>query len=114
MKIIHFTDSSAIPITEDTAKNITGRMVIGKNDGAEHCFMQIFEVNINGSSPWYFYDWEHEIFIHAGKGEILHDGNWIPVTEGYVIFIPKHEEHQIRNTGNSTLVILSITPKNAS
>jgi quercetin dioxygenase-like cupin family protein len=104
MKIIHFTDAKPLTISEDTAKSITGRMVIGKADGANNISMRVYELAKGGYTPWYFLDWEHEIFIFSGKGEILHNDKWTPLTEGYVVFIPAMEDHQIRNAGDRRLL----------
>ncbi len=113
MKLIHFTDAKPIAITEDTAENITGRLVISKADKAKYISMRVFELAKNGLTPWYFLDWDHEIFVHSGRGEILYNNTWVPLAEGYVIHIPENEEHQIRNTGNQPLVIISLVPPEA-
>ncbi len=113
MKILHFTDAKPVVLTEDTALNITGRMVIGKAIGAKQICMQVFELLEKGCTPWYFYEHEHQIFIFSGTGEVLIDGSWIPVSAGYVLFVPEYEEHQIRNRGDEPLVVVSLTPMEA-
>ncbi len=113
MKIIQYTDVKPVIFDSGMAKGIAGRVVIGKNDGAENFCMRIFEVSPIGCSPKHSHDWEHEIFIHSGNGEVYNNGNWIPVSAGSIVFIPGNEEHQIRNTGNDKLVFACLIPSKA-
>ncbi len=110
MKIQHFTDAKSINLEDDVATHVSGRVVLGKADGIKDFTMRFFELGKGGCTPWYYFEWDHKIFIHAGIGEVLYKDEWIPLSEGYVIHIPADEEHQIRNRGDSTLVIMSILP----
>lgn len=113
MKIQHYSN---IPFTKFNApgvKDTTGRVAIGKADGATHFCMRVFEVEKNGYSPRHTHDWEHEIFIHQGNGEVYQEGRWAPVVPGSTLFIPGNEEHQIRNAGDQTLVFVCLIPAGA-
>ncbi len=110
MKILHFSDAPVINIDEDTAVDATKRVIIKNSDSADPFSIRIFEIKKGGTTPWYFFEWDHEIFIHSGIGEILLNNEWIPVTEGYVIYVDKFEEHQVKNRGNAPLIIVSRIP----
>lgn len=110
MKIIHYSEADSKHFDTDTAKGVTGRVVIGQADGANNFCMRVFELSADGYSPKHSHEWEHEIIIHSGEGEILCEDKWKPITSGNVIFIPGHEEHQIRNTGKQPLVFFCIIP----
>lgn len=110
MKIIHYTDADSRHFESDAVKGVTGRVVIGKADGAENFCTRFFEISPNGFSPRHAHEWEHEIIIYSGQGEILRDGSWVPVSRGNVIFIPGNEEHQFRNAGSEPLVFACIIP----
>jgi len=99
-----------IRFDNDVAKGVSGRVVIGKEDGAENFCMRVFEVSRDGYSPKHSHEWEHEIFIHSGEGAVFSAGKWIPVESGHVIFIPGNEEHQIKNTGEVPLVFVCLIP----
>jgi quercetin dioxygenase-like cupin family protein len=43
------------------------------------------------------------IFVISGKGEAYVNGRWEPIEAGDYIFVPKEEEHGIRNTGHGSL-----------
>lgn len=113
MKIINYTSVSPIQINNDQAKGISGRVVIGKNDGANNFCMRIFEIAPGGHTPKHTHDWEHEIFFHSGVGEAYGNGKWNPVKPGTVLFVPSNEEHQIRNIGKELLVFTCLIPSSA-
>lgn len=110
MKITHYSDPTPVRIDSDVAKGVSGRLLIGKDDGANHFCMRVFELSEGGFSPRHTHEWEHEIFIHSGKGEIYNNGKWSVISTGFTIFIPGHEEHQIRNTGNDPLIFVCLIP----
>ncbi len=111
MKIIHYSVAESTQFNDsEVVKGVTGRVVIGKDDDAPNFCMRFFELSEGGYSPCHAHDWEHEILIHSGKGEVLRDGKWVPVSAGYAVFIPGNEEHQIRNAGQDPLVFACVIP----
>ncbi|MBM4295240.1 MAG: cupin domain-containing protein [Deltaproteobacteria bacterium] len=113
MKIISYTQAGATRFDSDLARGIAARVVIGKNDGAPNFSMRVFEIAPGGHTPRHAHDWEHEMFVHAGAGEVYGNGRWQPMTAGNVLFIPAHEEHQMRNTGNELLIVVCLVPGTA-
>ncbi len=87
-----------------------GRVAVGKADGAANFCMRVFELGQNGSTPRHSHEWEHEIFFHKGKGQVLKNGEWQDVSPGDVAFIPGGEDHQIRNAGEGDLVFVCVIP----
>ena len=110
MKIIHYKQAEAKNYSPDMAKGITGRVGIGKADGAKNFCMRIFEVAAGGSSPKHAHGYEHEVFVHAGKGAVYSKGDWVPLKAGTVVFIPPDEEHQIKNVGEEPFVFVCLIP----
>ncbi len=113
MKNIHYADIEKNEINNDVAKGLTGRVAIGKADGASNFCMRVFEIAQGGHTPVHTHDWEHEIFFHKGKGEVFFMDSWHEVSEGHVFFIPGNIEHQIRNTGDDKLVFVCLVPESA-
>lgn len=110
MKLIHYTSVPAVPIDNEKAKGVSGRVMIGRNDGAEHFCMRIFEIKPDGYTPKHTHAWEHEIFFHSGQGEIYGNGGWLSVKPGTVLYIAPQEEHQIRSTGKEPLIFACLIP----
>jgi quercetin dioxygenase-like cupin family protein len=110
VKVIHYSDAPAKRFDTLPAKGVTGRVVIGKDDGARNFCMRVFELSSGGHTPLHVHDWEHEIFVHAGEGSVFKEGAWVPLSPGNVVFISSNEEHQIRNTGSAPLVFVCLIP----
>lgn len=110
MKIAHYSDTEPKHFESETVKGVAGRVLIGRDDGARNFCMRLFELSEGGYTPQHAHEWEHEIFIHAGRGEVKCEGRWVPVKEGYVVFIPGNEEHQIRNTSDEPLIFACLIP----
>ena len=110
MKNINYTTITPTKIDNEQAKGVTGRVAVGKNDGAANFCMRIFEITPGGHTPKHSHDWEHEIFFHSGEGEVYGNGRWSPVKPGTVLFISSCEEHQIRNSGNRLLIFACLIP----
>ncbi|MCP4754804.1 MAG: cupin domain-containing protein [Proteobacteria bacterium] len=113
MKVMKYTEAAPVEFDNDVARGVTGRVIIGQADGADNFCMRVFEIKKDGHTPRHSHDWEHEIFFHSGNGEVLLNGDWLPVTDGTAAFIPGNEEHQIRNTGDSLLVFACLIPSGA-
>ncbi|HUX13001.1 MAG TPA: cupin domain-containing protein [Spirochaetia bacterium] len=113
MKVVRYPDVTPTHFDNESAKAVDGRVIIGKKDGAENFFLRVFEIGPGGHTPKHAHDWEHEIFFHAGRGEIFGDGMWRSVEPGSVAFVPPNAEHQIRNAGESKLVFACLIPSKA-
>jgi quercetin dioxygenase-like cupin family protein len=113
MKRIHYTEITPRLFDGDTVKGVQGRVLIGKEDGAENFCMRIFSVDPGGFSPKHSHGWEHEIFVHSGHGAALSGDEWLPVSAGTALFIPGDREHQLKNTGDTPLVFVCLIPSGA-
>jgi len=118
MKIVHYTEiqpgkpsgatSCALP-----GSGITGRVAIGRADGAERFCMRVFHLAPDARTNRHAHQWEHEVFVHAGQGAVLREGTWIPLTAGSVVHVLPMEEHQFQNTGKDPLVFVCVIPSAA-
>lgn len=113
LKIIHYAEAEAKKYPSDLAKEATGRVVIGQSDGAEKFCMRVFEIGQGGMTGLHAHDWEHEVFVHSGKGAVLQGETWIPLSAGSVVFIRGNEEHQLKNTGDRPFVFVCVIPSGA-
>ena len=113
MKVIDYNEVTATNFDKGAATGVAARVVIGKADGAHNFCMRVFVIAPNGNTPQHSHDWEHEMFVHSGTGEIYGNGKWNPVQPGKVLFIPANEIHQIKNSGDEPLIIVCLIPSNA-
>ncbi len=93
------------------AEGVTMRMLIGPDDNAPTFNMRLFEVVPGGYTPRHTHDWEHEVYVLAGAGVVLEDGQDRPVSAGDFVYVPPGEDHQFRNTGGENLKFLCLVPK---
>ena len=110
MKVINYKDVLPVVMNNDMVKDVAGRVMIGKEDGAKNFCMRLFEMKQDGHTPKHTHDWEHEIFVHTGEGEILIGKEWHPMTAGTAIFVPPNIEHQIRNKNDELLTFVCLVP----
>ncbi len=110
MKVINYMEAAPRTFDGGPAKGVTGRVAIGRNDGADNFCMRVFTVAPGGFTPRHSHEWEHEVFVHSGRGGIFKEGDWLEVSGGTVLFIPGGEEHQFKNTGEGDLVFACLIP----
>jgi quercetin dioxygenase-like cupin family protein len=113
MKIMQYSEATPHRFDEGVMAGTVGRVVIGKEDGARNFCMRVFELARGTTSHFHSHEWEHEVFVHSGKVEVLCDGSWLPVETGSVIFIPGNEAHQLRNNNDKPFVFVCLVPSGA-
>jgi len=112
MKCLDYGKIEGKVLDDSTLKGVTMRVAAGPDDGATNFTMRVFTVQPGGYTPKHSHGFEHEIFFHAGSGEVYFEGDVYPVRSGSVAFIDPDREHQIRNTGNGELVFVCVVPNN--
>ena len=110
MKIKKYSEISPTRFDSETVKGVSGRVLIGKDDGADNFCMRLFELTKDGFSPRHSHGWEHEIFVYSGKGAVFNNGEWFNVESGDAIFIPRDESHQLKNMGDEPFVFVCLIP----
>lgn len=109
MRIVHYSEVPAENPGGET-KGVTLRWLIAEEDGAPTFYMRLFELAPGGYSPLHAHEWEHEIYVLSGEGEVVQEGGSAAVGPGTAIFIPGQELHQLVNTGDQLLRFLCLVP----
>jgi quercetin dioxygenase-like cupin family protein len=104
----HYPEVEPEKITE--AEGVSIRVVIGAKEKAPNFVMRVFDVEPGASSPRHTHDWEHEVFVLAGKGKVYGGGREVALEPGYTVFVPPTEEHQFTNTGDEVLRFVCLIP----
>ena len=114
MKLLgSYKEETAQEYPSDLAKGAAGRVVIGQADGDPSFCMRVFEITPCGHSAKHEHPYEHQVFVHAGSGQIWNGEIWQDIGPGSVIYIPGGEEHQLVNKGSEALVFACCVPKGA-
>lgn len=110
MKHVNYKDVLPVVINNELVKNVTGRLLIGNADGARNFCMRCFSIGAGGHTPMHAHDWEHEVFVHEGNGEVLMGDTWHAISAGSAVFIPGNTEHQFRNNTEEDLTFICLIP----
>ena len=94
----------------DGMKGVTMKLLVGRGDAAPTFAMRHFSVEPEGFTPKHQHDWEHEVLILSGSGELECEGVVNSIEGGDGIFISSNELHQFRNNGPAPLEFLCIVP----
>ena len=100
----------ATPITIDGVKDVTMRVLVGRGDGAPTFALRHFTVEPGGYTPRHSHDYEHEVVIVGGSGEVEYGGETHPIREGDVLFVEPNVVHQFRSAADESLAFLCLVP----
>jgi quercetin dioxygenase-like cupin family protein len=114
MQVKKITDVPAAEVTMDGASGCRVRWLIGEGDKAPTFAMREFEVAPGGHTPKHFHDYEHEVYVLAGRGEILDGDRRRPLAAGDVVFVAPNDVHQFCNTGAEPMRFLCLIPNSAT
>ena len=110
MKNVHYSEVEEEKVEMDGVEGTTIRWLIKDKDGADNFAMRLFTMEKGGHTPYHQHDWEHEVFIVEGKGNLVHEGEETPFGPGHVIFVPSMDWHQFKNTGDTPVKFLCLVP----
>ncbi len=113
MKITHYNEILPVTMNNDLVKDVAGRVLIGQEEGAPNFCMRFFEMGPGGYTPKHTHDWEHEVFVHQGNGEVFVDAKWHPLSPGSAIFVPPNVVHQFKNTSEKIFTFICLVPSKA-
>lgn len=97
------------PVQMEGVDGASMAVMVGREDGAPHFALRSFRVEGGGHTPRHAHDYEHEVFIVAGGGEVLLDGAYRPIKAGDVLYVPANEEHQFKASADG-LRFLCLVP----
>ena len=113
MLIRHADQVPAQAMQMTGAAGVTMRLMVGRDDNAPNFAMRLFEVEPQGHTPCHSHNYEHEVMILEGSGQVVTgpDGSTFrPIKAGDVVFIPANETHQFRNVSGEPLRFLCMVP----
>jgi len=89
----------------------TIRWLVAEKEGAPNFAMRVIEIKLKGEKiPLHRHDYEHEIFVIEGHGDVLSPGGPRPVAYGNYVFVAPGEEHGFENTGSEPFRFICAIP----
>ena len=84
--------------------------LIDEKSGAKNFAMRRFILAPGGIINLHTHDWEHEVLVLEGNGELLFNEGNKPVRPGSVAYVEPSLPHGFKNTGDSEFVFICIIP----
>jgi quercetin dioxygenase-like cupin family protein len=102
-------------VNVEGASNTSIRWLIGKDSEAPNFYLRQLELEPGGHTPFHAHQWEHEVYVLEGSGQINSEDNQsTPLEKGTFALVMPGEKHSFRNTGDTTFKFLCIIPKTGS
>jgi quercetin dioxygenase-like cupin family protein len=98
------------PVAMDGVKDVTMRLMVGRDDGAPTFSMRHFTVEPGGHTPRHEHNYEHEVYVVEGSGRTEYAGEMHDIRAGDVLFVEPNTVHQFVNTGTTPLKFLCLVP----
>lgn len=108
MKVRNYRQVEAEEAEE--AEGVTIRWVIGEEEGAPNFVMRVFDVEPGAATPLHTHEWEHEVFVLAGRGRVHGGGEEALLGEGDTVFVAPMEQHRFTNEGDDPLRFICVVP----
>lgn len=95
---------------QEGGKNVGVRVAIAREDGAQNLAMRVYEIDPGGFTPLHSHPWEHAVFVVRGKGIIFDGKKESELHKDDCLLIAPNEPHQVKNTGEEEMVLISVVP----
>ena len=106
MKVIDYHEVPLEAARVEGTKKAKVRWLISKKDNAENFAMRLYEIELQGYTPYHAHGWEHEVFVLEGEGEVKIEEKTYSIKKNSVVFVEPNQKHRFKNTGNITLKFL--------
>lgn len=98
------------PMQMEGVKDVTMRLMVGRDDGAPNFAMRHFTVEPGGHTPRHSHNYEHEVYIVNGTARVEEDGEYHEVNAGDTLYVRPNVTHQFVNAGDKPLQFLCLVP----
>lgn len=113
MKVIHYESIEAKAVDLPGASGVSVRIPISAGDGAPGFTMRVFTIEPGGNTPFHRHDYEHEIVILKGGGELRLPEESVSVNVGCVVFVPPGEWHGFKADATTGMEMVCLVPNRA-
>jgi quercetin dioxygenase-like cupin family protein len=98
------------PMQMEGVKDVTMRLMVGREDGAPTFAMRHFTVEPGGHTPRHSHNYEHEVYVLEGQGRVEENGEFFKIAAGDTLFVKPNVTHQFVNTGDGPFTFLCLVP----
>lgn len=110
MPVVPYRKITLKSIKGDMVAHLTGRNVIGPDEGWENHTLRVFRLGPDGHSPHHEHDWEHINYVISGRGRLTIDGVVHELGPKDFAFVPPNAKHQFENPYDEDFEFICIVP----
>jgi quercetin dioxygenase-like cupin family protein len=110
MLIRNIDETPRTPVRMEGVHGASMAVMVGREHGAPNFALRQFRIEPGGHTPRHSHDYEHEVFVVEGAGEVLLEGEFRAIRAGDVVYVPADEEHQFRAGSDEALRFLCLVP----
>ncbi len=77
---------------------------------AKNFILRRFILRRDGHTSMHAHEYEQGFYILSGRGEVSDGLMSLPLKKDSVLYVPPNQKHEVRNTGRTDLVFLSVEP----
>lgn len=81
------------PADQKEKGRLTVRWLLGEPEGAPNFEMRYFSLSGEINTDWHSHEWEHQVFVVAGKGKFRNNDGEVELQPGQAIFVAPGEQH---------------------
>ncbi len=98
------------PMDIPGAEGVTMRIMVGRDDGAPNFAMRHYTVESGGHTPRHQHDYEHEVIVVEGTGQVECAGQKRSIETGDVVYLPANALHQFVNESEMPFKFMCMVP----
>ncbi len=113
MYLTDLEKTDAVDLTPDNLKGkgkLTVRWLLGEPEGAPNFEMRYFSLTGEISTDWHSHEWEHQVFVVAGKGKFKNKDGEVELKPGQALFVAPGEQHHFICPGDQ-FDFICVVPK---
>ena len=77
---------------------------------AQSFILRRFILRRDGHTSLHAHDYEQGFYVLRGRGEVTDGIMSLPLKKDSVVYVPPNQKHEVRNTGRTDLIFLSVEP----
>jgi quercetin dioxygenase-like cupin family protein len=108
MIVKNYRDVRAEPVLKEPG--VTVRWLVSELDETPRYALRLYEIEPGWATTAHTHYWEHQVFVLAGRGEVIAGEQDAHLEEGDMVYIPPGERHQFVNRGELPFRFLMALP----